>query len=529
MGKRQSSVHKNKKSGDLFSGFLNDLEMEFESDVKPPFIEWVEGIVLDGKKFSFKGHEYLITPYKDDHPYQIYIKATQLGLTTLAMIRSFYKAIYEDYRGILYMFPSKSDVSDFSRGRISPLMEENPDVIGKYIKNTDSINIKQISDCFLYLRGMKSRTGLKSVPIDYLLADELDEAPQLSLDMAHERLAHSEHKIQLFFSNPTLPDYGVDRYFKETDQRYYLLKCPKCGEYTDMVETFPECLIDVKGRIIRACVKCSAELDTSKGEWVAKYPSIEDKRGYQFSQLYSNYVTPESILNQYKTTNNLTDFYNLKIGLAYVSAENRLSIEEVISLCGNKGIAGNSNEACFMGVDQGQEIHVVIGKKHEEKKCEIVHIGIYKDWQELDYLMKRFSVARCVVDAMPEIRNARAFAERFLGKVYLNYYLKHAKGSYRWNDREKIVNVNRTESLDASHHLIMNQEVILPRDSEMVKKFAIHCHNVAKKIKEDEESGSKYYEYIKLGPDHFRHAFNYLCVAMESNVNYMYETFALGG
>ena len=143
--------------------------------------------------------------------------------------------------------------------------------------------------------------------------------------------------------------------------------------------------------------------------------------------------------------------------------------------------------------------------------------------------MKRFSVARCVVDAMPEIRNARALADRFMGKVYLNYYLKHAKGSYRWNDREKTVSVNRTESLDASHQLIMNQEVILPRDSEMVKKFAIHCHNVAKKIKEDEESGSKYYEYIKLGPDHFRHAFNYLCVAMESNVNYMYETFALGG
>ena len=38
-------------------------------------------------------------------------------------------------------------------------------------------------------------------------------------------------------------------------------------------------------------------------------------------------------------------------------------------------------------------------------------------------------------------------------------------------------------------------------------------HNTAKKLQENEETGSKRYVYVKLGPDHFRHAFNYMCMA----------------
>jgi hypothetical protein len=36
---------------------------------------------------------------------------------------------------------------------------------------------------------------------------------------------------------------------------------------------------------------------------------------------------------------------------------------------------------------------------------------------------------------------------------------------------------------------------------------------VAKKLEEDEESGSKRYLYVRLGADHFRHALNYAIVA----------------
>jgi len=487
-----------------------------------PFHEWVKDIILDGKLFTYDRHEYLIEPYKDNHPYQVEEKAAQMGLTSKAMLRVFYGARYGGYRGILYLFPSKSDVTDFSKGRIDPLINDNPDTIGKWLKDTDSANIKRVWNAFLYLRGMKSRVGLKSIPVDLTVFDELDEASQNAVDMAVERMAHSEFREILKLSNPTLPDYGINKAFQETDQKYWLLKCEKCGDYTCLEDTFPDCLKTVGGRVIRACHKCHAELNPSIGRWIAKRPAITDKRGYHYSQLFSHFVDPADVLHQFRTTSNLTDFYNLKIGVAYVEATNRLSVQEILSLCGNEGVASQDEGPCSMGVDQGKDLHVIIGKRHKDKAGKIMHLGVYRDWEELDGLMKSFHVGRCVVDALPETRNARAFSERFRGKVYLNYYNEHQKGHYAWNEKELIVSCNRTESLDASHREIMDQEIILPKECEITQTFAEHLHNVAKRLEEDEETGSKRYVYVKLGPDHFRHAFNYEAMARQNMPNLLF-------
>ena len=480
-----------------------------------PLADWAatSNIILDGRPFTFDRHEYLRTPYADNHPDQVEMKATQMGLTSKAMLRTMYGARYGDYRGILYLFPSKSDVLDFSKGRISPLISDNPDTIGKWVTDTDAAGIKKVWNTFLYLRGMRSRVGLKSVPADLIVYDELDEAPQKSIDMAQERMSHSEIRESLKLSNPTIPDYGIDKAFQATDQRYWLLKCPSCGYYTCLEDTFPGCLMEVDGRVIRACERCQGELDPAMGEWVAKHPRVTDQRGYHYSQLFSQFVTPADILKQFKETTNPQDFYNLKIGVAYIEAENRLSLEEVLHLCGSGGIESSSPGPCSMGVDQGKDLHVVIGKRGVDRPDSLIHLGVYKDWEELDRLLTAFNVGMCVVDALPETRNARAFAERHKGKVYLNYYQINQKNGCKWDEGALTVACNRTESLDESHSQIMYRKLFLPKSCGIVQEFAQHMHNVAKKLEEDDETGSKRYVYVKLGTDHFRHAFNYECMA----------------
>jgi hypothetical protein len=519
------SFAENGIKAELCQGFSNLLSQELNKQDEHISLErWALNtpIILDGQPFDFNRHEYLREPYTDDHPHQVELKATQMGCTTRAMLKALHGARYRGYKGILYLFPSRTDVLDFSRSRISPLIDENPDSIAQWIRDTDSAGLKQ---SFLYLRGMQSRVGLKSIPVDFLILDELDEAPQNAMDMAMERMAHSEFREVLKLSNPTLPDYGIDKAFQETDQRYWLLKCPKCGHFTCLEDTFPECLVEVGDRVIRACERCQSELNPAVGQWVAKRPSITDKRGYHYSQLFSQYVDPGEILHQYRTTNNLQDFYNLKIGIAYVEAENRLSVEEVLALCGNDGIASSDPGPCFIGIDQGKELHVVIGKKHPGKAGKIIHLAVYRDWEELDRLMKAFKVSRCVVDALPETRNARAFAERHRGKVYLCFYQEHRKGQYAWGEKDLTVACNRTESLDASHNEVMHGELILPKECEITREFAKHLHNVAKKLEEDETTGGKRYVYVKLGEDHFRHAFNYEAMARQNSPNLLFPTF----
>jgi len=509
----------------IFDSLLNSIAQRIgDSEASLPFTEWVQGITLDGKPFTYDRHEYLIEPYQDDHPFQVEEKAAQMGLTTRAMLRTLYLCRYAKFRGALYLFPSRTDALDFSKSRISALIDENPDDIGAWLKDTDSAGLKKVWDSWLYIRGMQSQVGLKSIPVDLVIFDELDEAPPNAVDVALERMGHSEHRLIHQLSNPTLPDYGICKAFQATDQRYWLLRCERCGHYTCMEDVFceakppetPRCLVETSdGHVFRACEKCQAELNPSKGQWVAKRPGVTDRRGYHYSQLFSNYIDPGDILRQYRTTNNLTAFYNLKIGVGYVEAQNRLSVPEVLALCSDEGIASSDRGPCFMGVDQGKDLHVVIGRRTPNRAGEIVHLGVYKDWDELDRLMKVFNVGRCVVDALPETRNARAFAERFRGKVYLNYYNERQKGHYAWNDREFIVSCNRTESLDAGHREIMDQKISLPKECEIVQEFAQHLHNVAKRLEEDQETGSKRYVYVKLGPDHFRHAFNYEAMARQ--------------
>jgi len=476
--------------------------------------------------FTFERHEYLRTPYEDDHPYQVHMKGVQLGLTTKAMLRVIFKARFKAYEGILYFFPSRTDVSDLSRARFNPLVKRNPETIGRWVTDTDQTNLKMIADTPVYFRGMKSAIGVQSAPGDYIVFDELDLANQSTVDVAMDRLDHAEEGGEIeMLSKPSLPDYGIAKAFLQTDQRYWLLKCPACNSWHNLVDEFPKCFVKSNGDVIRACVKCGKELNPAIGQWVAKKPSITEKRGYQYSQFYAQFprTHPKILLDKFRNGQFLKNFYNQHAGLPYIESENRLSVEEVLALCGDEGITSSDIAPCFMGVDQGKDLHVVIGKDDKAKAGKIIHLEIYKDWNELDGLMKNFNITRAVVDAQPEMRNARAFAERFKGRVFLNFYREHQKGQYKWNEEDLTVSCNRTESLDASHNEIKFGQVTLPRKSaDVVQTFAEHLHNVGKKLEEDEETGSKRYVYVKLGEDHFRHAYNYEAMARQHASGLLY-------
>ena len=495
------------------------LRAEYRADELPAVIDWAPTITLDGRPWTLDRHEYLREPYSDGpagiwHPHQTHVKATQMGLTSLAILKCVYGARWRDYRGILYLFPSRTDVLEFSKSRLTPLIADNPDSVGRWIRDTDSAGLKRIGQTFLYLRGMISRVGLKGVPVDLMVFDESDEAPQRMMHMATKRMAHSEYKEVMLLSNPTLPDYGIGLAYDQSDGRRWLLKCPACGSWRDMVEDWPECIREVGQDTIRACVSCGGVLDPDMGEWVAQRPDItRDRVGRQYSQLWSHYVPPSDILAEWRDPEvSDVSFFNLTIGIPYIEAEHRLSIEEVLRCCGDHGIASEDPGPCTMGVDQGKDLHVVIGRRGAPRG-RILHIGVYRDWDELDRLMRVFHVSRCVVDALPNQHPARAFALRHGHKVFLSYYVRSQKGGYKWDEEKHQVNSNRTESLDSSHNEIADGAVWLPKRCEIVQEFAAHLHNVGKKLEENEKTGSKEYTYVNLGVDHFRHAYNFECMA----------------
>jgi hypothetical protein len=431
----------------------------------------------------------------------------------------------------MYFFPTRTDVLDFSRSRVSPLLGENP-FLAKLMADTDTVGLKKIGGAHLYLRGMQSTVGMKSVPADMVVFDELDEAEPQAKAMAKERLGHSDYKRILELSNPSLPDYGIDEIFQRSDQRHWTVRCPACSMWTALDKEFPIKLgqeVTIirprkDGGFYRACPKCEAELDMAAGEWVADFPG-RPIHGYRISQLFSPKIDPGEILEEYRTTRYADRFYNLKIGIPWADLERRLDAASVLALCGDAPFAETADPDTIwysMGVDTGRALHVVIQRSDPNRQGpeRIVYMEECREFGDLDRLMARFNVSCCVIDGLPETHATREFAKRHQGKVFLCFFQENQRGAPRWDADARQVVVNRTEALDASRAAVREKLVVLPRRQPLVEKFARHMTCDAKMLEEDEETGVKKYRYIKTGENHFSLAFTYSWLASKSNTSW---------
>ena len=466
--------------------------------------------------------------YDDTSPHVVLSKAAQIGGTTWSILRSIHACL--SGLNVAYFFPTRTDVLEFSKSRVGPLVADNPFLL-KELRDTDTAGLKRIGDAHLYLRGMQSTVGMKSIPVDMVVFDELDEATPDAKTLAKERLSHSDYKRVIELSNPSIPGYGIDEAYQESDQRHWTLKCQACGRWTAPEKAFPTKLGE-EVRIIRvradgsshlSCPVCDNELDPSQGEWVADYAG-RAIHGYRLSQLFSSKINPAEILREYQRTCNPERFFTLKIGIPWVDVENKLSAHQVLALCSDSGMLEASDRSCTMGVDVGKEHHVVVSRRLDptgkDRKREVIWIGTAQSYEELDSLMTRYKVSKCVIDAMPELHATRAFSERHRGRVWMNYFNESQKGAFKWDQETHIVQVNRTEALDAAKKGIRDAEVILPRRIPLLDVFAEHLASDAKKLIEDEETGSKTYRYIRTGTNHYSLAFTYDWIASEQERRY---------
>src|SRR5437899_8307523 len=95
----------------------------------------------------------------------------------------------------------------------------------------------------------------------------------------------------------------------------------------------------------------------------------------------------------------------------------------------------------------------------------------------------------------------------------MNFFNDAQRGAPRWDTKDRMVQVNRTEALDASRAAIREKKITLPRRTPLVELFAHHMAADAKVLEEDEETGAKKYRYVRTGEDHFSLAFTYAWLA----------------
>ena len=449
-----------------------------------------------------------------------------MGATTYSIARSFFNC---DVLGIttIYYFPTDSDVKELSQGRMRPIIQSSPplrEIVPK--DHVDSVHLKKIGRGMLYIRGLKSKMRKEAVPADFLIFDEADIIPLADREHAEHRLDHSKYKWKLELSKPSLPNMGIDQSFKESDQRFWMVKCVD-NHYNCIEDNWPNIVKKRKNNegkdvYFLGCMQCGKKLDIANGVWVPKCPDLSDRKvGFHLCQLISPRCDLRKLWEKWEKRSNIKLFYNADLGLPYVEPRFALEREQIFACCGNydnklslygdeRDEKGNKLERqCVAGIDHDKQIYIVI---YDVLNKQVVSITRVDDFNSIDKVLERFNVKLCVCDNMPNIMEVRKLKTRMRGHVFSCTYSDSQTGAYEWNKRLYTVAVNRTESMDESQIMLEGKLLSLPRKSREVIDFVDHAMNVIKNEVETDK-GSVVWTYQKLGPDHYRHAFNYAMVA----------------
>ncbi len=487
-------------------------------------LEWALAYAsIDGRPFSFERHEYLRGIYECETAHVVIEKAAQMGGSVFGVIDALWALDTGRARRAVYFFPTARDMEDFARDRVRPFVSGCPRLAARARQGADNMHCLQFAAAggaaaaSLYFRGMKSKVATSSIPADLLMIDERDKVAEEDYALALKRLSHSESALLREACTPTIADYGIDAVFERSDMRFWTLRCGRCGTENQPEKTFREdggpehVLYERGGDVWLGCRKCGAKLDPAAGLWVADHPG-RDIAGFHLSQLYSQIVqrgrpVQAAILDEFRTTRCMADFWNSRVGFPYEDRSASLT-REALNACDGDYAFAASGAACTMGVDQGDAIHAVVSERQHGPR-RVVWAGVLDDFAGLDTLMRNYDVRVCVIDGLPNAHSAREFAARFRGRVFLCYYQSGTRGDARWNDAAGTVTVDRTESLDASAAAYLRREVRLPRHPLIEDVFKPQLCNAARRPLRDAQGEIMGYEWVRRGPDHFRHADNY--------------------
>jgi hypothetical protein len=224
------------------------------------------------------------------------------------------------------------------------------------------------------MRGMYTKQATKSINADCLVFDELDESKRANKRQALQRIKHSQFGYVFELSTPTLPGYGIDEQWVTTDQRYWHLacRCPEASSWRTTSRSAWSSGTAPGPALPQVRQGGPGPLRPGDGRrvyvgWIPRFPGRE-RRGYHLTQLFSTVLDLGETMEWWDSGKDRDEFFNSVLG--YPFAGDRMPL--TLDLLHDSGIdpyrleipkRRNPNDRIFMGVDQGNTLHVVITKE----------------------------------------------------------------------------------------------------------------------------------------------------------------------
>lgn len=241
--------------------FLNGFLRGFAKPSKISVSDWADKHRVLTTKYSSEpgpwrtnNAEYtreIMNVWTDDSIRKISVMAaTQVGKTEIEL-NCIAASIAIDPSSIMVVYPDDSAVEKFSR-RFDDMVEACEELSGKKgeegkiskvseKKSRDSANTKTVKEFeggYITFVSAQSPNSLKSLPIRYLLMDEVDGYPKSSgregdpIALAEARTTNFPNSKKIYVSAPILESQSkIKRLYEQGDKRKFYVPCPKCGHF----------------------------------------------------------------------------------------------------------------------------------------------------------------------------------------------------------------------------------------------------------------------------------------------------------
>ena len=442
---------------------------------------------VDGHPFSFDGRMYLKDIIRDHSSQRVIRKSAQMGATVISLTTALFWWIQWRWN-TMYLLPVKAGTVSFSQGRVEPMIDST-EWIAKHLESVDNINHKRTEHANFYVRGTNIQTELQEVPIDAMIWDELDKMKQANLPLARTRMDASKHKWVMMLSTPTVPGYGVDAEFRDSDKRHWYIKCPMCGHQQTLTWDDNVKIGDSHRDTIVACSGCNKEMSHDKiitasdeGEWIQHSADrAPDAHGYQINQLFSPTRKIDELAKIYfrglERPDAMKELYNSALGLPYVTEGEQLT-EEILDNSiepGHKLWTAQHNFAGHrvnVGVDVGKVLHVQASTIDPTTGKRVKRVMQIMDWNELKMFLSNLTDFVCVIDNFPETSKATELARMFWGRVFLCFYNDKPEAlewDYPVSEADHgQVKANRTLAIDLNISQYVRGQVVLPGNAREI-------------------------------------------------------------
>lgn len=467
------------------------------------------------ERFSFVGREFLIPICDDECDWVSVRKGSQVGATELFVRLGVRWCVRHGRIRIIYTMPTKSDIEVFSADRFSSMLEDLESTF-PVRGSVDNSGLKQILEAFIYFRGTRGTTSALSIPADILIHDEIDKSDLFTVSEYASRLEDSKLALRRFFSTPTFSNYGIDKLFKQGDQKWLLYKCNRCSDWVCLM---PDSIKRLHNRWVFLCPSCGRELIKSdcRSEFVAKR-EFSGKSSYQIGKIWSSSFDAESIKlseDRYKLHPEASQhIWNCVYGLPYDSAELVPFNLEVLESAIVRESPVDRSYGCLVGIDNSVDKHVVVIDVRLDKWIVIDSFvcdgseGIYR----LRRVIDRYNPFFVGIDPLPDVTFARQVKD-LLPKVYYVWF-RNVSSLSKVDEAELTITLHKNVAISEVSGFIKDGRLLF---AEHIMDENIDFLDHFNAIKGDKDKEGKV-RYTNMGmPDHFAMAVIYALSGQMSN------------